>query len=81
MTITINDFLTKLEPTDLKIHLNTIADKHTETIFNVAITTVSEFYSNSNIYKKRTILKQICIIDSFQCTFQFNTNALKIKLN
>jgi hypothetical protein len=46
MTITINDFLTKLEPTDLKIYLNTIADKHTETIFNVAITTVSEFYCN-----------------------------------
>jgi len=46
MTITINDFLTKLEPTGLKIYLNTIADKHTKTIFNVAITTVSEFYCN-----------------------------------
>jgi hypothetical protein len=46
MTITINDFLTNLEPTDLKIHLNMIAEKHTQKIFNVPITTASEFYCN-----------------------------------
>jgi hypothetical protein len=46
MTITIDDFLTNLEPTDLKIHLNMIAQKHTQKIFNVVITTGSEFYCN-----------------------------------
>jgi hypothetical protein len=53
-----------------------IAEKQTQKIFNVPITTASEFYCNENIYEKRKILKQICIIDSFQCTFQ-NTNAFE----
>jgi len=46
MTTTIYDFLTNLELTNLKIHLNMIAEKYAQTIFNVAITTASEFYCN-----------------------------------
>jgi hypothetical protein len=46
MTILINEFLTNLEPTDLKIHLNMIAEKHTQKRFNVPITTAFEFYCN-----------------------------------
>jgi hypothetical protein len=30
MTITINEFLTNLEPSELKIHLNIIAEKHAQ---------------------------------------------------
>jgi hypothetical protein len=50
-----------------QIHLNMIAEKHPQKMFNVQITRASGIETNLHI------------IDSFQCTSQ-NTNALKKQL-